>query len=208
MGADLAVVPCECDMSCMRALAPSWLVRLPALLAVLAVDVAWPSVRALGQRVASWPLLARLHHTIGRLPVAVALPLFLVPEACSRSGWVVSAWLVLHGEPWRALAIYVATKLIAGTLALWICSACLPVLLRVRAFAAVHGAMMQVQRGALSWLRNPTSAGAGGVVGWRRPGRFTAAMADIRARRAMARSSAANPAPATPSAPTDPSRTK
>ena len=165
-----------------------------AFATVIAVDVAWPFVRRLGSAITSWPPLARLRERAGRLPVAIALPLFLIPEACSRFGWVVSVWLALHGQPWRGLAVYVATKLIAGSLALWICAACLPVLLRVRWFATAHQALLAAQLSAASWVRG------------RATGRFGAAVALQRAR-LTGRSSAASPAPATPSAPNDPSRT-
>ena len=155
------------------------LLRPPALLAVLAVEIMWPRLRAVGQAVARWTPVARLHAWVGRLPVFIALPLFLIPEACSRLGWVVSAWLVLRGEPWRALAVYGGSKLIAGSLALWIYFACLPVLLRVRAFAAVHGAAMAARGRAAAWFRQ------------RGGGRLASAMARVRAQREAARNPAA-----------------
>ena len=165
-----------------------------AFMTVFAADVLWPSVRRLGSTMGHWPPLARLRERAGRLPVAVALPLFLIPELCSRLGWVVSVWFALQGQPWRGLAVYVGTKLIAGSLALWIYSACLPVLLRVRAFAAVHAAMFAAQRSAATWWQA------------RAPGPFAAAVARQRGR-LRARSSAAAPASAIPSAPTDRSPT-
>ncbi len=150
------------------------LLLVPALLAVLAADVVLPALGRAGHVVAAWPWLVRLRERIGRLPVVLALPLFLIPELCSRAGWLVSAWLVLHGQAWRGLALYVASKLVAGSLALWICSACLPVLLRVRAFATAHGALLGMQRDAAGWLRR------------RRGGRFAATMARVRAGRLRA----------------------
>ena len=166
-----------------------------ASVAVFAADTAWPFVRRVGAVMAQWPPLARLRARAGRLPVVVALPLFLIPELCSRLGWVVSVWLAVQGQPWRGLAVYIGTKLVAGSLALWICSACLPVLLRVRAFAAAHGALLTTQQSAGRWLR--TNGG----------GRLAAAMAYRRNARLTRKSSAATPVTATPSAPTDPSRT-
>ena len=150
------------------------LLLVPALLAVLAADVLWPALREAGGRITCWPPLARLRERIGRLPVFLALPLFLIPEVCSRLGWVVSAWLILHGQAWRGLGIYVSTKLIAGSLALWMCSACLPVLLRVPSFAAAHGALLRSRQAASTWLRR------------RSGGRFAATMSRVRARRLTA----------------------
>ena len=166
----------------------------PALLAVLVADRLWPAIRTWGMRVARWGPLARLHRRVSRLPPGVALPLFLVPEACSRLGWVAAGWLVLKGEPWRALAVYAGTKLMAGSAALWIWSACLPSLLRVRPFARAHATLMGVRHRVASWSA------------WR-GGRLTNAMAQVRARRVRARNAAAGPASAIPSGPAGPSRT-
>lgn len=166
----------------------------------LAWLVAWvtgwlvPGVLRIGRWIALWPPLKRLHDRVGRLPVGIALPLFLVPELCSRSGWLVSAWLLLHGHPGRAIVIYVVTKLIAGSLALWVCSACLPALLRVRAFAAVHKAAMDMQHTMRAW--------AGQHAG----SRFSRTVAELRSRWVRPGSSTPAPGSATPSAPADPSR--
>ena len=162
------------------------LLLVPAMLAVCGHDILWPPLRRGVGLVLAWGPLVRLHHRIGRLPAGVALPLFLVPEACSRLGWVLSAWILLHGHAWRALAVYAATKLVAGSIALWVCSACLPALLRVRVFAAVHAAVVRSQRDLADWARRHTGA------------RFGAAMARVRARSVTPRQS-----PALASAPTE-----
>jgi hypothetical protein len=59
--------------------------------AVLLADRVLPRIREFGR----WGPLARLHGRVGRLPAMVALPLFLIPELCSRLGWIVSAWMLL-----------------------------------------------------------------------------------------------------------------
>ena len=157
-------------MTGMRGLSPAGLALLPlAWIVVIGADVVRPRVQGLGRRIGAWPPLARLHAALGRLPAAVALPLFLVPEACSRLGWLASAWLLLHGEAWRALAVYAGTKLIAGSLALWIFAACLPSLMRVRAFAAVHAWAVQARFAAAAWIgRQGSGRFAGLVAGLRR----------------------------------------
>ncbi len=174
-------------MTPMRGLGPTGLLLMPAArLAVLAVDALWPRMRTAGAVVTGWPPLVGLRTRIGRLPVALALPLFLIPEAISRFGWVVSAVMILHGEPLRAIGLYVATKLIAGSLALWICSATLPVLLRVPAFASAYHTVERGRKAAIRWMRR----GGGG--------RFAALMARVRAERDIRRRLGADEAPATP----------
>jgi hypothetical protein len=101
------------------------------------------------------PPLARLHAALARLPPLAALLLFLVPELCNRTGWVVSVWLLLSGHPGRAMAIYAATKVLAGGTALWIYVACEPALLRIPLFAALHRVMGQVRRAVLIRLGFP-----------------------------------------------------
>ncbi len=160
-----------------------------ARLAVLTMDAVWPRLRRAGALVTGWPPLVGLRTRIGRLPVALALPLFLIPEAISRSGWVVSAVLILHGEPLRAIGCYLGTKLIAGSLALWICSATLPVLLRVPAFASAYHTVERGRKAAMGWVRR----GGGG--------RFAALMARVRAERDTAHRSSVDKAPATPADP-------
>ena len=185
-------------MRLMRRLGRLFLV-IASVFAVVLADAVWPRLRALVGLVTMAPPLVRLRERVARLPVAGALLLFLIPEACSRSGWVISAWLVLHGEPWRALACYAATKLLAVLLALWVCSAGLTVLLRVPVFARVHAGVLRRHKAAADWMSRH-----GG-------GRLAGEMARRRAHRRRpgisVRSSAADPAPATPSAPASPSPT-
>ncbi len=111
------------------------------------------ALRPVVQAVGRFPPLARLHAAIGRLPPGLALPLFLAPELCSRGGWAGSAWLLLSGYPWRAAALYVGTKLLAGGAALWIYAACEPALLRVAWFAALHNALGRMRRFVLTPVR-------------------------------------------------------
>jgi hypothetical protein len=143
-----------------------------ATLVVLAQDVVWPLARSAGGRFAAWRVLAPLRRRVAALPAAAALPLFLVPELCSRCGTLVSAWLLLQGDGWRALAIYAGSKLFAGATALWIYTACEPALLRVRAFAMIHGAVGELRRAALARARRRAP----------RAGQFAALLRRTRAR--------------------------
>jgi hypothetical protein len=134
-------------MRCRRA------ATLIAVVFVFVQDVLWPfGVRA-GTRVANCRVLAPARRWVASLPAVAALPLFLVPEICSRLGTFASAWLLLQGDVWRALAVYVATKLFAGMTALWIYTACLPALMQVRAFAAVHDVIVGLRQVVVDTLR-------------------------------------------------------
>ncbi len=136
------------------------LLLIPVLLAVLAEDVVWRAASTVLGGVRRLGPLQRLHVRIARLPPGVALPLFLVPEAASRGGWVASAWLLLHGAVQEAMLVYVGTKLIAGLSALWVYQACEPALLRVRWFARLHG-MAQRLRGQIRAWRGSMLPGGG-----------------------------------------------
>jgi hypothetical protein len=116
--------------------------------------------------------LAPLRRWVAALPAAAALPVFLVPELCSRCGTLVSAWLLLQGDGWRALAVYAGSKLFAGATALWIYTACRPALLRVRAFRAIHDAIGEFRCAAVARARRRAP----------RAGRFAALLRRTRAR--------------------------
>ena len=118
----------------------------PAVLVVLLDGfVIRPAVRIVA-RVQRVSLLQRWQRRLSKLPPGVALPLFLIPEAASRAGWVASAWLLMQGAAWEALAVYVLTKLLATMTALWVYQACEPALLRVRWFARLHAAGLRLRR--------------------------------------------------------------
>ena len=135
------------------------LIRAMAAASILR-SFTWPIMQAVGR----WPPLARLHAALARMPPWLALPMFLVPELCSRAGWVASVWLLLAGHPGRAMAAYVVTKILAGGTALWIYFACEPALLRVGPFAAAHRTLGRFRRAATgrlrAWLRIDADASA------------------------------------------------
>jgi hypothetical protein len=120
-----------------------------ALVAALIVEFVWRPLRVLLDRVHRVERLQRLQRRLARLPPGTALPLFLVPEAASRAGWVASAWLLLNGAAWEALLVYVLTKLLATATALWVYKACEPALLRVRWFARLHLKAVHIRRAVL-----------------------------------------------------------
>ena len=146
-----------------------------ALLAILAQDVLAPFARRVGRSTADWPLLGPLRRWIMQLPAAAALPLFLVPEIFSRLGTLLSAWLLLHGDIWRALAVYAAARLIAGVTAIWIYTACLPALLQIKAFATIHAGVHTLRRSMMATARARLPTG----------GRFAAVLSSLRDRLAI-----------------------
>jgi hypothetical protein len=117
------------------------LLWVPAIIVVAADMLVCRPIHALFDRVWRINRLQRLNRRLATLPPGVALPLFLIPEAASRAGWLASAWLLLNGAAWEALAVYVLTKLLATVAALWVYRACEPALLRVAWFARCHAAI-------------------------------------------------------------------
>ena len=149
------------------------LLFLPAMAAVLVEALVLRPLGALLDRLQCVPALRRLQQRLAGLPPGVALPLFLVPEAASRAGWAVSAWLLMTGAVWQGFAVYVLTKLLAGVTALWVYRACEPALLRVAWFARLHAATLRMRRSMLP--PNPRFAALRQRVrvsafGWLRPG--------------------------------------
>ena len=154
---------------------------------VLVGDRLWPGVLTRLHAIGRAGPLPRLHAFVARMPSWLALPMFLIPEVASRTGWVASVWLLLAGQAWAALVTYVATKLLAGAAALWIYHACAPALLQVHWFAHWHGTVLG--------LRHVASVRLASAM----PGRFRAQLQRLRAENA-----GADPAPASPSSPDGP----
>ena len=112
---------------------------------------------------------------IDRTPAALAGPAAVPGAGAVQPGRMgsPSVWLLLLGQPGRAMAVYVGSKILAGGTALWIYLACEPALLRVPLFAAVHRMLGQLRRAALARLRVWLRVGPG-------PPRFTARNAAAR----------------------------
>ncbi len=147
----------------------------PALTVLLYQDGLRPALQRVVAALHDRTPLGRWRARVAGLPPAAALTLFLIPEACSRGGTLVSAWMLLHGSEWRALAAYAGAKLFAGSSAWWIYSACRPALLRLRAFAWLHGLVAALGRGLTRRREN---------------GRFAAVLARLRAGWSASRGSA------------------
>lgn len=113
----------------------------------------WRGCRVVFGWLGRFPPVRALRRQLGRLPPLVALPLFLVPEAASEGGFLVSAWLVWQHRPLAATVFYVSTKLLATLLAVWIYQCCEPSLLRVRWFARAHHVMAEWRQALFAWGR-------------------------------------------------------
>ena len=112
-----------------------------ALLSALVECYLRPALRWLANSAVYRALgLHALHRRLGRLPPAVALLLFAMPELCSHGGWFAAAWLAMAGRAWQGVLCYGATKLLAGGVALWVYAGCEPTLLRLAWFARAHKA--------------------------------------------------------------------
>lgn len=114
-----------------------------ALVLVLTEDVLWAGAKALLRGLSRQPLLGRLRRGIARLPVALALPLFLIPEIVSHLGEIYTAVLLAQGCFRAAILVAVLGKGLATLIVVWIYQAASPTLLQVRWFARLHHAVLE-----------------------------------------------------------------
>lgn len=119
----------------------------------LAEILLWRSAKWLGRRVSRRLRLPWLRAWLGRLPPALALPMFLVPELASRAGAIWAAWLLLGGHYRAATILYVGSKVTASLVAVWIYGACEPALLKVGWFAQVRAQVLLARDWALAAIR-------------------------------------------------------
>jgi hypothetical protein len=115
-----------------------------ALLLLVAEDVVWAGIAALLRLLRRAPPVAALAGALGRLPGAVALPLFLIPEAVGKLGELWSLALLAQGRPVAAVEAYIGVRLVSLVVAVFIYRSCEPALMRIawfaRAVAWVHAA--------------------------------------------------------------------
>lgn len=146
-----------------------------ALVLVLIEDVLWAGAKALLHDLNQLRFMRRLRVVIGRLPVAFALPLFLIPDIISHLFEIYAAVLLAQGFVRAAIAVEVFGKGVATLIVVWIYQACAPTLLKVRWFARVHHAVLAVRYWTLShiapvyslvadYLPRPQPGGIGSLV--------------------------------------------
>jgi hypothetical protein len=126
---------------------------LPALVLVLVENVLWAGSRALLRRIKGLPFLCAAQRQLAKLPAYAALPLFLVPEACSHVAGFAAAFLLTQRHFLAATLLAVLGKGLATLILVWIYQACEPVLLRVRWFARMHDAVMTLRRWVFTQLQ-------------------------------------------------------
>lgn len=129
------------------------LLLLPALILVLVENVLWAGSRALLRRIIRLPLMCSAQRGLAQLPAYAALPLFLVPEACSHIAGFAAAILLARGHLLSATLLVVFGKGLATLILVWIYQACEPVLLRVHWFARIHDVVMTARGWLLAQLQ-------------------------------------------------------
>jgi hypothetical protein len=108
-----------------------------ALLVVVLEDVVWRGARACLNAFRLLRPVRLLTWQLGRLPGWAALPLFLIPEGIGKAGEFWALWLLVRGHTHSAVAVYVAVRLVAALIAVFVYHACEAALLRIGWFAAL-----------------------------------------------------------------------
>jgi hypothetical protein len=116
----------------------------PALLYVIVERVFWTGAQTLLRQAARIEAVASLQKKLAKLPVAVVLPLFLVPEIFSHIGGFWASVLLVKRQWVAAVLVGIFIKGLATLMVVWIYQSSAPTLLSVRWFAWVH---MQFLRG-------------------------------------------------------------
>jgi len=119
-----------------------------AVLLILIEDVLWAGALAILRALRQWRAVQAVHTALGRLPVQVVLPLFLVPEAASYAAGFYATFLLAQGHLAAAIGM-IGVKCACKLVIVWIYTACEATLLRVAWFAWLHH---QATR-ALAWAK-------------------------------------------------------
>ncbi len=109
-----------------------------AVVIVLIEDVLWAGALALLRRVNDLPAVRALRVQLERLPAAIALPLFLVPESVSHIAGAYATVLLAQGRVKAAILVGGLVKGLCTLLLVWIYQCCEETLLRVAWFARLH----------------------------------------------------------------------
>jgi hypothetical protein len=161
----------------------------PALLYVIVEQVFWSGAKRLLRQASRLPAVKNLQERLARLPPAVVLPLFLVPEIFSHIGGFWATALLGHRKWLAAMLVGLFVKGTATLLEVWIYQICEDTLLSVKWFAWAH---RQVMRGR-DWVRastRPARRFARRLAGFGRSGlasRFGALRAALARRLGLAR---------------------
>jgi hypothetical protein len=116
----------------------------PALLYVIIERVFWAGAQTLLRQAARIGVVKATQEKLGKLPVAVVLPLFLVPEIFSHIGGFWASVLLVKEQWVAAVLVGIFIKGTATLMVVWIYQSSAPKLLSIRWFAWVH---TQVLRG-------------------------------------------------------------
>jgi len=117
----------------------------PALLYVIVEQVFWRGAKRLLRQTARIPAIATLQTGLEKLPAAVILPLFLIPECISHLGGFWASDLLVRRDFTGALLVGLFVKGTATLLEVWIYYSCEAKLLSIGWFAWIHGKFFELK---------------------------------------------------------------
>jgi hypothetical protein len=110
----------------------------PALLYVVIEHVFWSGAKRLLRQASQAPAIEALQRWLQKLPSAVVLPMFLVPEVFSHIGGFWASALLVRRHFVAAALVGLFVKGGATLLEVWIYQSCQSTLLSVKWFAWLH----------------------------------------------------------------------
>jgi hypothetical protein len=119
------------------------LLLIPALLYVIIERVFWAGAQTLLRQAARIGAVRAIQEKLEKLPVAVVLPLFLVPEIFSHIGGFWASVLLVKQQWAAAILVGIFVKGLATLMVVWIYQSSAPKLLSVRWFAWIHGQFLR-----------------------------------------------------------------
>lgn len=124
-----------------------------ALLVVVLEDVLWAGAKFTLRSITALPPVRRVEAWLTTLPAWVALPLFLVPEVLGKLGELWALALMAQGHVRSGVFAYLAVRVVASLIVVFIYHACEPNLLGVRWFAWAVGVVHRVRHWAVAKIR-------------------------------------------------------
>lgn len=130
------------------------IVLLPlALLVVVLEDVLWAGAKLALRWITALPPVRRLEAWLATLPGWLALPLFLVPEALGKLGELWALALMAQGHVRSGVLAYLAVRVVASLVVVFIYHACEASLLRVHWFAYAVGIVHRIRDWSVAKIR-------------------------------------------------------
>ncbi len=124
-----------------------------ALIVVVLEDVLWAGAKLALRAITALPAIRRLEAWLTTLPIWIALPLFLVPEVLGKLGELWALALMAQGHVRSGVLAYLAVRVVASLIVVFIYHACEPNLLRVGWFAWAVGRVHRIRDWAVAIIR-------------------------------------------------------